>query len=87
MSEQSPESVSPAELTELLEGKPLLLRNLGFVANNAGLFGLYNDMIANDLDFIQIKRAIETELRNQGIAGDAADLLTLFDIPMDEDDV
>jgi len=86
VSEQRPESVPPAELKAMMGDKPLLIRNLGYLANNAGLLDLFNEMLANDMGFIQIKRAIEAELQDRGIVDDAADLLTLFDIPKDLDE-
>jgi hypothetical protein len=82
MENEPPEAVSPEELKKHLDGQPILLRNLGYVANNAGVFNLFLELRAAGRDFTQIKKAIEDELRHQGIS-DTSDLLSLFDIPPD----
>jgi hypothetical protein len=78
--------LSPCEISEQLAEKPYVVQRLGHVANNAGIFDEFQELVERyHCDLGQLKSAVKQELQSQGIK-DVDGLLALCDIPSNFDD-
>lgn len=86
MSEYPSEQLPPCEVSKLLAEKPYVVQRLGHVANNAGIFNEFQELVEiYHCDLGQLKSAVKDELDSQGIR-DVEGLLALCDIPNNFDD-
>ena len=87
VNEHTPEeTLPPREISEILSEKPYVVQRLGHVANNAGIFEEFQELVDRyHCDLGQLKSAVRQELQSQGIK-DVDGLLALCDIPTNFDD-